>query len=401
MPVYVYQGTTRQGLAESGEISAPNLATARAQLMRRQIRATLIKAKGRGFAIPGFGGGVKEKEVAIFTRQLATMIEAGLPLVQCLEGLSRQQTNKNFQKVIKEVQEGVEGGSTFSDSLRRHPRVFNELYVNLVAAGEVAGILDNILNRLATYIEKALRLKGQVKGAMFYPAAIVAVAVGVVAVLLLFVIPVFAKMFADFGGKLPGPTLIVIALSDILKNNIIWIIGIIIALVFAFRMWINTSRGRYLFDKTILSFPIIGQLIRKIAVARFSRTLGTMVQSGVAILDALEICARTSGNKIIELALMKARQSISQGKTIAEPLEESKVFPPMVIQMVGVGEATGNLDAMLNKIADFYDEEVDVAVKGLTSLLEPALMVFLGVVIGGLVIAMYMPIFTMATAIGG
>ena len=401
MATYLYQGRTVRGTLERGEVEAASVAAARAQLVRRRIRPIMIKPKRAGFTIPLIGGRVSQKEVAVFTRQFATMIEAGLPLVQCLSILGKQQTNKEFERILKDVKESVEGGSTLSDALKRHPRVFNDLYVNLVAAGEVAGILDNILNRLATYMEKALKLKGQVKSAMIYPAAIMTVAVGVVAVLLIVVIPVFAKMFADFGAKLPPLTLFVIALSYILKNNILYIGGFLVALAVAFMQIRRTRGGRLMIDKAFLGLPIFGPLFRKIAVARFSRTLGTMVQSGVAILDALEICAKTAGNIIIEEALLRARASIAQGKTIAEPLEESGVFPPMVVQMVAVGEATGNLDAMLAKIADFYDEEVDVAVKGLTSLLEPVMIVFMGVIIGFLVISMYMPIFTMATAIGG
>ena len=403
MPVYSYQARTVQGGLERGEIDAPSLAAARAQLMRRRIRPVLIKPKKTGITItiPFLTGWVSIKETAIFTRQFATMIEAGLPLVQCLEALGRQQEKRAFQNVLRDVQEAVEGGATLSDSMRRHKNVFDDLYVNMVAAGEMAGILDNVLERLATHMEKTIKLRNQVRSAMYYPATIVAVAVGVVAVLLLKVIPVFAKLFSDFGAKLPAPTLFVIAISDLMQNYFLYIVAGAIALALLLWQLSKTKRGRYLLDKLLLSLPIFGPIVRKIAIARFSRTLGTMVQSGVAILDALEICARTSGNLIIEQALLKARISISQGKTIAEPLEDSGVFPPMVVQMVSVGEATGNLDSMLSKIADFYEDEVDTAVKALTSLLEPVIMVVLGVIIGGLVIAMYLPIFTMAGVITG
>ncbi|MEE8449946.1 MAG: type II secretion system F family protein [Thermodesulfobacteriota bacterium] len=401
MPVYSYQARTVQGGLERGEIDAPSLAAARAQLMRRHIRPVLIKPKKKGITIPFLTGWVTIKETAIFTRQFATMIEAGLPLVQCLEALGRQQEKRAFQNVLKDVQETVEGGATLSDSMRRHKNVFDDLYVNMVTAGEMAGILDNVLERLATHMEKTIKLRNQVKSAMYYPVTIVAVAVGVVAVLLLKVIPVFAKLFSDFGAKLPAPTLFVIAISDLMQNYFLYIVAGAIALALLLWQLSKTKRGRYLLDKLLLSLPIFGPIVRKIAIARFSRTLGTMVQSGVAILDALEICARTSGNLIIEQALLKARTSISQGKTIAEPLEDSGVFPPMVVQMVSVGEATGNLDSMLSKIADFYEDEVDTSVKALTSLLEPVIMIVLGVIIGGLVIAMYLPIFTMAGVITG
>lgn len=399
MPVYAYQARTVQGSMERGEIDAPSLAAARAQLMRRRIRPVLLRPKRKQITIPFLTGWVSMKEVALFTRQFATMIEAGLPLVQCLEALAKQQTRKSFQKILKDVQEAVEGGSTLSDAMKRHKYVFDDLYVNMVAAGEMAGILDNVLERLATHMEKSIKLRNQVRGAMYYPGAIIAVAVGVVAILLLKVIPVFAKLFADFNAKLPAATLFVIAISDVMQNYLVYIIGGAILLALILWQLRRTRRGRHLFDKFVLSVPIFGIIVRKIAIARFSRTLGTMVQSGVAILDALEICARTSGNMIIEEALLKARTSISQGKTIAEPLEASGVFPPMVVQMVSVGESTGNLDAMLSKIADFYEDEVDTAVKGLTSLLEPVIMVVLGIIIGGLVIAMYLPIFTMAGVI--
>ncbi|HEY5995991.1 MAG TPA: type II secretion system F family protein, partial [Candidatus Deferrimicrobiaceae bacterium] len=351
--------------------------------------------------LPKFGGGVDRKELAIFTRQFATMIDAGLPLVQCLDILGMQQENQNFKKVILKVKEDVESGSTFADALAKHPKVFDDLFVNLVAAGEVGGILDTILARLAAHIEKAMKLAKRVKGAMVYPVTIMGIALLVTAVLLLYVIPTFAKMFADFGQDLPAPTKIVMAMSDLARKYFLVFVIAVIGIYAAIRAYYRTPGGRRKIDALLLKTPVIGSLIQRIAVARFSRTLGTMVASGVAILEAMDIVARSAGNKIIEEAVIKARASISEGKTIAEPLAESKVFPPMVTQMVGVGEQTGALDQMLNKIADFYDEEVDTAVAALTSLMEPLLMVFLGVVIGGMVLAMYLPIFKIAGAVGG
>jgi type IV pilus assembly protein PilC len=329
------------------------------------------------------------------------MIDAGLPLVQCLDILGMQQENAGFKKVILRVKEDVESGSTFADALGKHPRVFDELFVNLVSAGEVGGILDTILARLAAYIEKAMKLGKQIKSAMVYPATILAVALIVTIVLLLYVIPIFGNMFADFGQALPVPTQIVLALSAYTRKYFLVVIVFVVLVAFAIRGYYRGETGRRNIDRLLLRLPVLGDLIRKIAVARFARTLGTMVASGVPILEGMDIVAKSAGNKIIEEAVMKARTSISEGKTISEPLAESKVFPIMVTQMVGVGEATGALDAMLTKIADFYDDEVDAAVGALTSLLEPMLMVFLGVVIGGLVIAMYLPIFKLAGVVGG
>ncbi len=327
------------------------------------------------------------------------MIDSGLPLVQCLDILSSQQENPTFKGVLLKVKESVESGSTFADALAKHPKVFDQLFVSLVAAGEVGGILDTILTRLAAYTEKSMKLKKQIKGAMVYPATVMSVAVVVVGVILVFVIPTFAKMFADFGSDLPGPTKVVIALSNFLKKYIIVIIAGIFALVFAVKKYYATKNGRKTLDRMALRAPIAGPLIRKVSVAKFTRTLGTLVSSGVPILDGLDIVARTAGNVVVEEAIMKVRQSISEGKTIAEPLAQSGVFPPMVVQMISVGEATGAMDAMLSKIADFYDDEVDNAVAAMTSMLEPLLMVFLGVVVGGLVIAMYLPIFKIAGAV--
>lgn len=403
MPRFVWEGKTRVGGTMTGELEAPNEAFVVAQLRRQQIVPVKVKPKARDMAIrlPGFGGSVSRKELAIFTRQFATMIDAGLPLVQCLDILGTQQENAAFKKVILKVKEDVESGSTFADALGKHPKVFDQLYVNLVAAGEVGGILDTILSRLAAYIEKAMKLAKQIKGAMVYPSTIVAVALVVTVVLLLYVIPIFGSMFADFGQDLPGPTVFVLALSAYTQKYFLLIVAVIAAMLLALRWYYKQENGRRNIDRLLLRLPVLGSLIQRVSVARFARTLGTMVASGVPILESMDIVAKSAGNKVIEEAIVKARMSISEGKTIAEPLAESKVFPAMVTQMVGVGEATGALDTMLNKIADFYDDEVDAAVAALTSLLEPMLMVFLGVVIGGLVIAMYLPIFKLAGVVGG
>ena len=403
MAKFMWEGRTRVGGTMTGEIEAPNEAFVIAQLRRQQIVPVKIKNKPRdlGLRIPGRKGKVSRRELAIFTRQFATMIDAGLPLVQCLDILGMQQENQAFKQVILKVKEDVESGSTFADALEKHPKVFDELFVNLVSAGEVGGILDTILARLAAYIEKAMKLAKQVKSAMVYPSTILAVALIVTTVLLLYVIPIFGQMFQDFGAALPAPTLIVLAISTYTRKYFLLGLVLIIVLVLAFRWYYKQEGGRRRIDRFLLRVPIFGDLLRKIAVARFSRTLGTMVSSGVPILESMDIVAKSAGNKIIEEAIVKARASISEGKTISEPLAESKVFPVMVTQMVSVGEATGALDTMLNKIADFYDDEVDAAVGALTSLLEPMLMIFLGVVIGGLVIAMYLPIFKLAGVVGG
>jgi type IV pilus assembly protein PilC len=347
-----------------------------------------------------FGSGVKQKDMVVFTRQLATMIDAGLPLVQCLDILSNQTENKNFARILSNVKASVESGATFSDALRKHPKVFDELYVNLIAAGEIGGILDTILHRLATYIEKAMKLKRQVKGAMTYPIAIFCVAVIVVIVLLTKVIPVFENMFKEMrAGSLPAPTKFVINLSNGFLANWYWIMGTGVAVVSGFTYALRTDKGRDIFDAFILKVPVIGSVLRKVIVARFTRTLGTLLSSGVPILDALEICAKTAGNRLVQRSVMYARQKITEGKDLAGPLNETAVFPAMVVQMIGVGEQTGAMDAMLQKIADFYEDEVDVAVASLTAMMEPVMMVFLGGIIGGLIIAMYLPIFELAGSI--
>jgi len=403
MPKFMWEGRTRVGGTMTGEVEAPNEAFVIAQLRRQQIVPVTVKPKPRDLRmqLPGRRGKVSKKELAVFTRQFATMIDAGLPLVQCLDILGMQQENEGFKKVILRVKEDVESGSTFADALSKHPRVFDELFVNLVSAGEVGGILDTILARLAAYIEKAMKLAKQIKSAMVYPATILAVALIVTVVLLLYVIPIFGEMFKDFGQALPVPTQIVLALSGYTRKYFLVGVALVVLMVFGIRWYYRQDAGRRKIDRLLLRLPILGDLIRKIAVARFARTLGTMVASGVPILEAMDIVAKSAGNRIIEEAVVKARASISEGKTISEPLADSKVFPVMVTQMVSVGEATGALDAMLNKIADFYDDEVDSAVGALTSLLEPMLMIFLGVVIGGLVIAMYLPIFKLAGVVGG
>jgi type IV pilus assembly protein PilC len=401
MPMFKWEGKTLRGQIKKGEFDGADQAAVRIYLRQQNIIPTKIVSKGKEikFSLP-FGNKVKQRSIAIFTRQLATMIDAGLPLVQSLEILSSQQEHKLFKNIIREIREDVEGGSTFAGALKKHPAAFDDLYTNLVVAGEEGGILDNILTRLANYIEKAEALKKKVKSALVYPSTIVGVAIIVVAILMIFVIPVFEQMFSSAGQTLPLPTLIVITISKIIKKYVVIIVPVFIFLGFLLKKYHQTENGKALVDRLLLKVPVFGPLFRKIAVARFSRTLGTLVSSGVPILDGLTIVSKTSGNKSIETAILNARASIREGETIAEPLGRSRMFPPMVIQMISVGESTGALDSMLSKIADFYEEEVDVAVTNLTSLLEPLLMVFLGVVIGGVVISMYLPIFQMANAIG-
>lgn len=400
MPIFVYTGRTRGGQTITGEMEAATREAVIAKLRTQQIAATNVRTKPRDITIPGFGGGVDEKEIVIFTRQFATMIDAGLPLVQCLEILASQQENKVFKKALVEIRQSVEGGMTFAAALKQHPKVFTSLYANMVEAGETGGILDTILNRLAAYMEKAMALKAKVKSAMIYPSTIVSVALVVVVFLLVFVIPTFKSMFEGFGAALPLPTEIVLALSNIVRKYFLYAVAVIIAAIVGLRMWYKTAAGKLAVDSFMLKTPVFGVLIRKVAVAKFTRTLGTLISSGVAILDGLDITARTAGNRVVELAVQRTRASIAEGKTIAEPLKASGVFPPMVVQMISVGEATGALDTMLGKIADFYDEEVDTAVANLTALLEPMLMVFLGIVIGGVVVAMYLPIFKLVTVVG-
>jgi len=405
MATFTYVGKTKQGAVRKGDLTAKTREEAAEQLRRQNvIVSSLLEVKAPEGILQrlSLGGGVGDKEIAVFTRQFATMINAGLPLVQCLEILSTQTENKIFAKAIAEIKFDVEAGSTFADALKKHPKIFDELYVNLVHAGEVGGLLDTILGRLAKHIEKAMKLKSQIKSAMVYPSAIMGVAVIVITVLMIFVIPIFAHMFLEMsGGKvgLPFATQMVIDVSNFMKSNILFLIMGAAALVYAIKRYYATPKGRLIMDRFFLRVPVMGDLIRKAAVAKFTRTLGTLITSGVPILEGLTITSKTAGNKVVEGAILMARQSISEGKTVAEPLAKSGVFPSMVTHMISVGEATGALDAMLGKIADFYDEEVDASVAALTALLEPMMMVFLGTIIGFIVIAMYLPIFKMAAAI--
>jgi type IV pilus assembly protein PilC len=402
MATFTYVGRNRQGAIKKGDLPAKTKQEAVDQLRVQGIVVSSIQEKAAkgGF---GFGGGVTDKDIVVFTRQFGTMINAGLPLIQCLEILSTQCENKNLARAVSEIKIDVEGGSTFGDALKKHPKVFSELYTNMVIAGETGGLLDTILVRLAKHIEKAMKLKGQIKSAMVYPAAILGVSFIVITVLMVWVIPIFAKMFNEMsGGKegLPGPTQIVIDASNFFQSNFVFIIAGVAGLVVAVKKYYATPKGRLVMDTMFLKLPVVGDLIRKASVAQFTRTLGTLITSGVAILDGLLITSKTSGNKVVEGAILSARASISEGKTLADPLAKSGVFPSMVTHMISVGEATGALDAMLVKIADFYDDEVDEAVEALTALLEPMMMVFLGTVIGFIVIAMYLPIFKMASAVG-
>jgi type IV pilus assembly protein PilC len=403
MPEYNWSARTTAGMIQKGEMNEVNESVVRTKLQKMNFTEIKVWKKPKDLFenIALFQPKVTTKDVVIFTRQFATMIDAGLPLVQCLEILSSQQENRTFKKILSQVKSSVEGGSTFAEGLKAHPQVFDALFVNLVHAGEMGGILDTILRRLAMFLEKSESLKRKVKGAMVYPGVVITIAFSVVAVLLLFVIPVFKEMFEGAGEKLPGPTLIVMYMSDGLQKYIIHVLVMLAIIIFAFRKFKSTKTGTELLDRIALRSPVIGSLLRKVAVARFCSTLGTMISSGVAILDALEITAKTAGNTVIERAIMNTRSAISEGRSIAEPLMETGVFPGMVVRMIAVGEATGALDAMLAKIAEFYDEEVDAAVEGLTQLMEPVMIVFLGGVCGGMVIAMYLPVFSMAGVISG
>jgi len=397
LPVFKWSGKTRQGETRSGTMEAGDAAAVRARLQQMGIEPASVR---RSFGnlelkLPGIGG-VTTKDILVFTRQFSVMIDAGLPLVQALEIIGTQADNPAFRKVLLAVKSKVEAGSTFADALAEHPKVFDDLFVQLVRAGEIGGILDTILNRLGAYIEKNEKLKRRVKGAMVYPSIVLTVAVGVTVVLLAFVTPTFEKMFKDFGGAMPAPTQFLIDLSHGLRRNWYWFVGVPTGLIAGFKAMLSTKRGREGWDATILKAPVFGPLVRKVAVARFTRTLATMLSSGVPILDALDIVSRSAGNKTIEAAIRHVRTKISEGKNIAQPLAETKVFPPMVVQMIGVGEATGAMDAMLSKIADFYDDEVDVGVAALTSMIEPVMMVVLGGVVGGFLVAMYLPIFSIA-----
>jgi type IV pilus assembly protein PilC len=407
MSVYRWQGVSPKGETLKGEMEASSREAViiRLRSQRIQPQPSRIKEKGKGLdfdiAVPSFGSPVKARDIVVFTRQFATMIDAGLPIVQCLSILAAQTDSKPFRRAITTVKDDVESGTTLAEAIRKHSKIFSDLYTHMVQAGEVGGILDTILVRLANYLEKAVKLKSKIKGAMIYPACIVTAAFAVTAVLLIWVIPVFAEVFESFGHSLPAPTQFVINLSHFTIDHVWYLAAIPIIAAFAIRYTYKTEQGHVAIDRFLLRVPIFGPLIRKSAVARFTRTLGTLVSSGVPILDALTITARTAGNKVVEYAIMTARQSISNGQTIADPLIESKVFPPMVCQMISVGETTGALDNMLQKIADFYEDEVDNMVNNLMSLLEPAVILFLGVVIGGLVISMYLPIFKLGAVMDG
>ena len=400
MPTYAWKGKTRTGEMREGTMQASSRAEAIAALRRQGVTQATVAERGKELALPKLRGSVGSKDIAVFTRQFSVMIDAGLPLVQCLEILAGQQSNKVFAAVLTDVRQDVEAGSTLADAMRKHPKLFDDLYANMVAAGEAGGILDTILQRLSTYIEKAVKLKAAVRGALVYPVSVIVIAVVVVWVILTFVIPVFADLFAGLGAQLPMPTQIVVNLSNFLRSWWWLVLGVIVAAVVLVRQYYQTPQGRRTLDAFMLKFPVIGTLLRKIAVARFCRTLGTLTSSGVPILDGLDITARTAGNAVVQEAIQNVRKEVEQGKTISEPLAKSGVFPSMVVQMVQVGEQTGAMDTMLSKIADFYEDEVDEATQNLLSLLEPLIILFLGVVIGGIVIAMYMPMFSLISKIG-
>ena len=401
MPVFLWEGTTRKDELKKGEMEAIDEVAVRGLLRRQGYKSIEIRKKPKDLLeyLPFLQGRVKEKNIVVFCRIFSTMINAGLPLIQCLELLAQQEENKVFAKIIRTIKEDIEGGTSLTDALKKYPKVFDDLFVNLIAAGEAGGMLDIILGRLSNYLEKVMKLKKRVKSAMTYPAAVLVISFGVVALLLLKIIPVFQKMFEGMGGQLPGPTMMLITASEFAQNYFYVIIIILVVIYIAFNRFYKTEKGRWLVDSLTLKAPVFGPLLKKVAVAKFSRTLSTMMSSGVPILEGLSIVSKTSGNKVIEDALLKTRQSISEGRTIAEPLAETGIFPAMVVQMIAVGEATGALDTMLTKIADFYDDEVDSAVDAMTALLEPVMMVFLGGLVGGMIIAMYLPIFKLASIV--
>jgi type IV pilus assembly protein PilC len=402
MPAFVWKGKDKNKKTKKGVIEAPSVNAVRAELIRIKITDFKIKPKPKdifenvSFMQPKVG----QSDIILFCRQFSTMIDAGLPIIQCLEILHSQQDNVTFKKMLKEIKSNVEGGQTFAETLSKYPKQFDDLFVNMIQAGEAGGILDTILRRLSAFLEKAAKLKSQIKGAMTYPIVTMVIAAIVVGVIMVFVIPVFEEMFAGMGGALPLPTQICVNMSRFVKGNIHFIIGGIVAFLFVAKRFYATDKGRVICDDVALKLPVFGSLIRKAAVSKFTRTTGTMLTSGVSILDTLEIVAKTAGNKTIEKAVFETRAAIAEGRTMSDPLAESGVFPSMVCQMIAVGESTGALDAMLEKIADFYDEEVDQAVENMTALIEPFMLVFLGVVIGGLVVSMYLPIFKMAAALG-
>jgi type IV pilus assembly protein PilC len=400
MPIFIYKAKNRSGRKVKGDLDAPSLEMAEMALKRRGFTDIKVKPKPKDLLEGTFlEGKVTSRDMVVFSRQFATMINSGVPILQALQIMCEQTENDKLRRKLYEIRNDIETGSSLYDALKKHRDVFDDLYINMVNAGEAGGVLDVVLLRLAEYIEKAARLKSRVKGAMIYPAVVMCVAVAVIAIILIFVIPTFEKMFADFGGALPVPTQIVINMSRFVKGNFLYLSGGIIAFIVGLRFFYRWERGKILIDNWILFIPVFGSLLRKVAVAKFSRTLSTMISSGVPILNALDIVSRTSGNKTVERGIQQARKSIAEGQTLAEPLDETGVFPPMVIHMISIGETTGALDTMLEKIADFYDDEVDVAVETLTSLIEPFMIVFLGVVVGGLVISMYLPIFKIAEAV--
>ena len=402
MPYFIWKGKNSYGEKRKGIIEAPNIDAARGHLKKIRITATKLKEKPKDMLenVAFFQPKVTGKDIVVFTRQLSTMIDAGLPLVQGLEILGNQEENPTFKKILQQVRADVETGTTFADALKKHPKVFDTLFCNMIDAGEIGGILDTILSRLSIFMEKSMVLKKRVKGAMTYPVICLCISIVILGVILIFVVPVFEKMFADFGAALPVPTQIVVALSNFVKNNLLYGVAFVAICIFLFRKFYSTEKGEQKIDALILKLPVFGDLVRKVSVAKFARTLGTMLRSGVPILESLNVVARTSGNKVIEMAVFRTADAISEGRPIAEPLEETGVFPSMVVQMINVGEAVGALDAMLEKIADFYDEEVDQAVDNLTAMIEPFMMVFLGGMIGGLVVAMYLPIFKMGEVVG-
>jgi type IV pilus assembly protein PilC len=402
MPVFTFSGKNSAGEKISGERIAVNKQVLALQLRKEQITAPTIREKGKEFALPTFGGGkVKTKEIAIFFRQFSVMIDAGLPLVQCLEILAANQENGTFQKTLTGVRTTVEGGATLANAMRQYPKVFDDLTTNMIEAGETGGILDIILQRLAQYVEKAVKLRSAVKSALIYPVAVVSMAVLIVGALLKFVVPIFKNLFAGLGVSLPLPTRIVMGLSDFIVQFWWVFIVAVVGLIFGVKQIRKDPRGKYWFDYSLLKLPVMGVLLRKIAVARFTRTLGTLITSGVPILEGLSITARTSGNAVLEEALMKVRKAIEEGRTIVDPLRECGVFPNMVTQMIGVGEATGAMDSMLQKIADFYEDEVDSATKDMLAMLEPIIIGILGITIGGIVISLYMPLFAMIAKLAG
>ena len=400
MPSFEWRGRTRAGQVRQGVLVADSRGAAEAALRRDQIQVQNLREKREIRLMPRLPQRVSSKRLAIFTRQFSVMLDAGLPLVQCLEILGEQEENRTFRAIIQKVRSDVEQGSSLAEAMRRHPKAFDDLFVNMVAAGEAGGILDIILQRLATYLEKITKLKAQVKSALIYPASVITIAIAVVWIILRFVIPTFAQLFAGLGSEMPWITQVVVGASRFLGRYSLWMVLALIALGIFLNRWHKTDRGRRAIDGFLLKIPIIGMLLRKIAVARFCRTLATLTTSGVPILDGLEITAKTSGNAIIEDAVMAVRRSVEEGKTVSEPLAETKVFPPMVVQMINVGEQTGALDQMLSKIADFYEDEVDTAVGGLMKLIEPLLIAFLGAVIGVIVAAMYLPLYSIITQIG-